>query len=54
MTELNVGLSLENAFSKYSKFGGVTGVLDGAQILIKIIKIKILNDFEFINLLINC
>lgn len=32
VTELKVGFNFENAFSKYSKFGGVTGVFDGAHI----------------------
>jgi hypothetical protein len=32
LVTLRVELSLENAFSRYSKLGGVTGVLDGAHI----------------------
>jgi hypothetical protein len=32
VTELNVAFNFENAFSKYSKFGGVTGVFEGAHI----------------------
>ena len=32
VTEFNVGFNFENAFSKYSKLGGVTGVFEGAHI----------------------
>ena len=37
---LKVEFIFENAFSKYSKFGGVTGVFEGAHIL-KLFRIKL-------------